>query len=110
VVTQNPDVPRLGDRVIRRGRDVIGVGLTRGLGRGEDALQIVAGEAQEAEVESVRLQFLELDRQDLEVPLGNRGRLVVGNAVRPQLLGRQSCAAWTGTRVRPSFVAAFQRV
>ena len=46
-------------------------------------------EAQQAQVEVHLLQLGQFERQQVEVPLGERGRLVVGDAVGLDLLGRQ---------------------
>ena len=92
----------------------VGAGLVS-LRRIEDAGERVGVEAEALGVEAAGGNRLELDRQQLVVPLGTLGGGVVGEAVRPDLLGgevrgRLPYRLRTGTVSRPSFWAAFSRV
>ena len=89
MVPEDPQVARLGGRCIRRRRHVVGIAkafLKFGV---EQFGQLVRVEAQQAEVEVARLQVGQLDRQQVVVPIGQRGSLVVGDAICFDLLGRQ---------------------
>lgn len=74
---------------IRLLRKVVWVDEDDGLDLFEILSQGVLGESRDTEVEAIRLWFFGLDRQGLEVPLGNRRSLVIRDAAYPQLLRRK---------------------
>jgi hypothetical protein len=51
VIAKNPQVTRAGDRLVGRGRDVVGIGQPVGMGGREHCRERVRVEPQEAEVE-----------------------------------------------------------
>ena len=66
---------------------------------------------EQVQVEVQLLQVGQFDRQQVVVPVGERRRLVVGDAVGLDLRGRQvRRRRGPALRSRPSFSAAFQRV
>jgi len=56
---------------------------------GQQPFKLRRVEAEQAHVEAVPLQFLQLDRQKVVVPFGDFGGLVVGDAERLDLLWRE---------------------
>lgn len=89
VIAENPDISCLGHRVIRWLWRIVWIHEARSVCRRQDLLQCIRVEPEDVEIKPVRLQFLEFDRQDLEVPLCDRGGLIVGDSVRSQLLRRK---------------------
>ena len=89
VLAENPQVAGLGDRLVGRLRHLVGVAEPFRDARIEQPGQFVGVEAQQPQVEVRGLQVGQFERQQLEVPLGERGRLVVGDPVGLDLLGRQ---------------------
>jgi hypothetical protein len=111
MLTQDPQVAALRDRLVGRLGHIVGIGeplLHAGI---EQLGQFVGVETEQRPVDAGVLQLGQFERQQLEVPLGQLAGLVVGDAVGADLLGRQ--VAWrrapAPSRARAS-VAAFQRV
>ena len=89
VVTQDPQVARLRDRLVGRLGHLVGIGQSVLHARIEQLGQVVLREAEQFQVDVHALEFAKLDRQQLVVPLRQFGRLVVGDPVGLDLLGRQ---------------------
>lgn len=89
MITENPQVARLGSCLVGRLGNLVGIGQPFLDARVEHLGQFVLIEPQQAEVELHPLECRKLDRQQLEVPGGQVGGLVVGDAVRLDLGWRQ---------------------
>ncbi len=89
VVAQYPQVARLRDRIVRRLGDFIRVGQALLELATEQLGQFVGIEPQQRPVDAGALQLRQLDGQQLQIPVREFRGLVVGDAVRPDLLRRQ---------------------
>jgi hypothetical protein len=91
VVTQQPDIPALRDRIVRRLGNRVRVGQSLGhpLRAAQQLAQFLLVERQYVHVEAALAQLIELDGQDLQIPLGQFTGLVVRQPVGPRLFGRE---------------------
>ena len=85
-----PHVARLRDRFCGRVGHVVRVGQRFGWRGGEEPQQLLLGERGRGQVEPGGLQGREFEGQLAVVPCGEGGGPVVGDAVRPGLLGGQA--------------------
>jgi len=90
VLAENPQVARPGDRLIGRLGNLVRVGKPLLHPRIEQLGQLVFGEANEPQVDVHSLQVGQLDRQQLVIPGGHIGGLVVGDSIRLGLGGREA--------------------
>ena len=110
MVAEDPQIARLCNRFVRWCGNLVGIALAF-LHGAEQLGQFVLVETQQVQIEVHLLQFGQFDRQQFQVPFGDRRRLVVGDSVGFDLgFASGPVATWTGTFSRPSFWAAFHRV
>ncbi len=87
MITQDPKIARLGHCGVRWCRHIVWIGKTFfhfGLEKFE---QFIFVESQEGQIEAAGLQVPQFDRQQIVVPVGQFGCLVVGDPVCLNLLG-----------------------
>ena len=84
-----------GDRFVRRLGNGIGIGLSFGIGREEQAVEFLGREAGQVEVDIELLQFHEFRHQSIIVPFGKPVGLVIRNPIGLNLSRRQANATWT---------------
>ena len=89
MITENPQVARLGSCLVGRLGNLVGIGQAVLHARVEELGQFVLVETQQAEVEVARLQVCQFDRQQVVIPVGNGGGLVVRDPIGLDLFGRQ---------------------
>ena len=89
MVAENPQVARLRDRLVGRLGHLVRIGQPLLHARVEQLRQLVLREAEQLQVEVHPLEFRQLDRQQLVIPVRQVGRLVVGDAVGLDLRRRQ---------------------
>ncbi|MFQ6047993.1 MAG: hypothetical protein ACE5K7_01355 [Phycisphaerae bacterium] len=82
MLAEEPQVARLRDRLVRVGHALLDLAL-------EQLGQLGLVETEQLQVEAAVPQLAQFDRQQVVVPLGQVGELVVGDPVGPDLLGRE---------------------
>ena len=87
VPPEHPEIPRLRRRLVGRLGHLVLVRQALDLSRVEQPGQFFLAEAQKRQVVARFLQSQQFDGQELRIPRRERGRLVVGDPVRTQLLG-----------------------
>lgn len=89
VVAQHPQIPGTRGRRVGRRRDLVGIGQALGDAGVHQFGQFVGIKAQQPQIAAGLLQRPQFGRQQAHVPLRPLGDLVVGDPVRPHLLGGQ---------------------
>ena len=89
MVPQDPQIARLRCRRIGRSGHLIRIAQPIGRDRVQDLRQLVRSEPQQVQIELQPFKIRQFDRQDIEVPLGQRSGLIVGNPVRLDLHRRE---------------------
>ena len=110
VVAEDPQVAGLGDRLVRRRGDVVGIGQALVTSRSTQPAPVRLGRSRAGQVEVQCLELASSSGSRSKSQSASVGGLVVGDAVGLDLRRRQAAATCTGTCFRPSFWAAFQRV
>ena len=80
MLPQQPNVAGLGDRINRRFRDFVRVGVTFGL-FGQQLRELLIREPGQHQVEVEALQIAEFNGQQFEVPAGVQRQLVIGDDI-----------------------------
>jgi hypothetical protein len=86
VVSQQPHVAALSDRVIGYFRDAVRIRQTDRPQTGQNGFELIRLEADQAEIETGKVELPELVTEQLEVPARPRRQLVVGQAISALLL------------------------
>ena len=84
VITQHPQIARLGDRLLRQRRCLIVIGQAL-LPARQQPFQLARAEADQAEVEAEVREIRQLEPQQRLIPAGVQRQLVVGQHVSPLL-------------------------
>ena len=82
MVSEDPKVARLSDRVVGRFRNVVGVGQSRFNAWIEQLGQLVAVETEQFAIETNLLQFADFQWKQVVVPLGIFAGSIVGDPIR----------------------------
>ena len=91
VVPEDDNFAALRDRCVRRLRHHVGVGqpVLDAHALGDELGEFLFVESQQVHVETASPEFSQFDGQDGQIPLGQFAGFVVGDAIGPDLLGRQ---------------------
>ena len=82
---QQPQIPRLGDRLLRSWRDVVGVGFADGFMAGEQGGDIEILKTEERQIKAQAVEVGECEAQQLIIPAGELGEFIVGVDVGAEL-------------------------